>query len=149
YQDFNADGAFDTTTTIANLGGTNTNNPPSAGTVPAAIDSGVAGVTVRLFDAGGALVDTQTSAANGTWTSNATTPGQKYRVEFSGLAGGFFSGPHGASNGTSTQFVSDGAANVNLGILRAADYYRTNPLLLTQVYIFGGQNSATSSLISF
>ena len=47
-KDFNANGAFDTTTTIANLGGTNLNNPPPAGTVQAAIDTGAGQIAFQL-----------------------------------------------------------------------------------------------------
>jgi hypothetical protein len=151
YQDYNANGNFDTSTTITNLGGTNINNPPPAGTVSGARDVGYQGLTVRLFNSAGNLIDTQTTGPNGAWSSNATTGGQQYRVEYSGFVAGsnVFSGPHGTSNATSVQFVTDGEANANLGVVRPQDYYPAVPLLVTPLYTMGGQNTNAAAIISF
>lgn len=146
FLDYNANGAFDNGT-IANQGGTNINNPAPPGTIATAIDIGQAGVTVNIFNAAGTLVDTQTTAANGTWSST-TGPGA-YRVEFTGLAAGFFPGPHGATSGTATQFVLDGAANVNFGVVKPTEYFPTNPLLVTPQYVFGNGNSTNAAILSF
>jgi protocatechuate 3,4-dioxygenase beta subunit len=125
FQDFNANGRFDTTQTVANAG---------AGTVGAAIDVGVGGVTVTAYTAAGAVAATTTTAANGTYTLG--TAAGTYRVEFTGLPAGAAAGPHGANNGTPVQFVANGGV-ADFAVVRAADYYRPDPLLLTSEYIEG------------
>jgi len=63
FLDYNANGKFDTGGTLPNLGGTNVNPPAGApGTVRTATDVGFGGLSVRIFDAAGTLIDTQTTA---------------------------------------------------------------------------------------
>ncbi len=153
FQDFNASGTFDTSGQLTNLGGTTMGTPVQIGTIPTAIDVGIPNVTVTIFNAAGAKVDQVTSKADGTWQSNLTVAGQQYRVEFTGVPlNGFQYGPHGASAGTATQFVMDGATNVNLSLVRDAEYYRQNPLVVTSQYYFGsasGQAANFPGILSF
>ncbi|WP_168218790.1 SdrD B-like domain-containing protein [Limnoglobus roseus] len=152
FQDYNANGVFDTTTQLTNLGGTNPGNAGQIGTISTAVDVGVAGVTVTVYNAAGAQVAQTTTAAGGAWSTNATTAGQQYRVEFTGLPAGYVAGPHGGANGnaTTTQFVTDGAGSANLGVVRAIDYYQDNPLIITSEYRYGtAVGNTTPAIISF
>lgn len=147
FQDFNANGVFDTSSTLANLGGTTTGSPLQIGTIATAVDVGVPGVTVTIYDAAGAKIDQVTSKSDGTWASALTTAGQQYRVEFTGIPlNGFQYGPQGTTSATATQFVSDGSVNVNLSLVRAIEYYRQNPLIITSEYYFGAANGLAANL---
>lgn len=147
FEDFNGNGLRDTTTTIPNNG---------AGTVSAAIDRGVGGVTVTVYDAAGVVQGTATSAAaNGSYSIAATGTGP-YRVEFTGLPAGYYpsrvaAGPTG--NSTTVQFVPDGnTGNVNLAILDPANFCQNNPQFVTACYVFGaynGPNSASPVVVDF
>ncbi|CAN5132788.1 hypothetical protein BH11PLA2_BH11PLA2_42000 [soil metagenome] len=152
FQDYNANGAFDTNGSIANTKGSNQNPSPAGapGSVSTAIDTGFGGLIVRIFDSNGALVDTQTTAAGtGAWTSNAPTGTGNYRVEYSGFTTGYNPGPHGATAGTATQFLTNGGT-ANIGVVRAADYSPDNPLLVTQLYTYGSAvGSVSPAIISF
>lgn len=150
FQDYSANGSFDKTATIPNAGGTA--NPAAPGTVATAVDIGVANVKVTVFNSAGGKVDQVVSNASGAWTSTLTTAGQPYRIEFTSLPAGFTYGPHGATNGTSTQFVTDGATTASLGIIKSSEYFRTNPTLLTSQYFFGsavGADQAVPAILSF
>lgn len=128
FHDHNANGFLDTTTTVVNNG---------AGSIPTAIDHGLPGVTITAFDVSGAAVASAVSGPDGTFTL-ATTPGQ-YRVEFTNFPEGYVPGPQGLTNRTAVQFVSDGATNANFGMVRPTEFFRNNPLLLTNVYATGEQ----------
>lgn len=147
FEDFNGNGLRDTTTTVPNAG---------AGSVSAAIDRGVGGVTVTVYDAAGVVQGTTTSAAaNGSYSIAATGTGP-YRVEFTGLPAGYYpsrfaAGPTG--NGTTIQFVPDGdTADVNLAILDPANFCQNNPTFVTACYVFGqfnGPNAASPVVVDF
>jgi protocatechuate 3,4-dioxygenase beta subunit len=147
FQDYNANGVLDAPGTLANLGGTAVG---AAGTISTATDAGVGNITVTVFDAAGAQVG-QTTTAAGTGAWSVPTGAGQYRVEFTGLAAaGFAAGPHGPANGTTTQFVMDGAAAVNLGLVQAATYFQNDPLLVTSRYTFGtAVGNTESAIISF
>ena len=154
FQDYNANGTFDTTSTIPNNGGTAV-GAPAGGTIQTAIDSGMAALTVRVFNSAGALIDTQTTAANGSWTTAATAAGQQYRIEYSGLANGFNPGPHGANSGTShavRRRTGPIERQPRRGERRPGLLRRTIRLLVTPQFIsYGGreQPATQASLISF
>lgn len=129
FQDFNANGDFDTATTVVNNG---------QGTISAAVDRGVAGVTVAAYDATNAVVGLAVTDALGNYVLSVTGSGP-FRIEFTGLPNGIFFGAAGISTGTSVQFVSDSnAANVNLALVRPEDISPNNPTLVTQSYHVGG-----------
>jgi hypothetical protein len=90
FQDFNGNGAFDSS------GGT--------AAAPTAIDIGIAGVTVSVYDAAGALRGTAASAtATGLFSITATGTGP-YRVEFTTSPAGY------TVSARSTDSVSGGSA---------------------------------------
>lgn len=132
FQDHNSNGLFETG------GGTSAQ--------PAAVDSGVAGVTVSAYDAAGVLRGTATTAANGTYSLAATGSGP-YRVEFTGLPAGFLPSARSAASvngnssttaGSTVHFVADGnTSNVNLAINRPGDHCQENPEICSQLYGVG------------
>jgi protocatechuate 3,4-dioxygenase beta subunit len=104
---------------------------------------GVAGVTVTAYDAAGVAQGSATTNTVGDYTLNATGTGP-YRIEFSTLPSGYFSGPEGSGSGGIVQFVADGnSSNVSLGVNHPADYCQANPELCTNVYVNGGLNTTT------
>ncbi len=136
FNDYNSNGTFDTTATLANAGG---------GTVGVAVDTGVSGVTVTAYDGAGTAVGTTTSTTNGTYTLTATGTGP-YRIEFTTIPSGFKPSFHGTNSGTTVQFVPDGVStNVSLGIARPADYCQNNPTLVTNCYNMGNQLNSSNS----
>lgn len=155
FQDYNGNGAFDSTSTINNEG---------TGTVGVAVDNGVANVQVRAFDAAGTNVTTGgfvSTAANGSYSLVATGTGP-YRLEFTNLPSGFFpsarstdsvQGGSATNAGTTVQFVNDGnTSNVNLALELPAEYCQNNPNLVTTRMVGGSQNGTyadESVLMSF
>lgn len=135
FQDYNANGTQDTTTTVTNNG---------AGTIGTAIDPGISGVTVTAYDATGAAVGTATTIANGTYSLGASGSGP-YRVEFTNLPTGYQPSQYGSNSGTTVQFVASGATtNISLGINRPGDYCQNNPDLAVPCYTFGDQINNTN-----
>ncbi|MGQ0603295.1 MAG: hypothetical protein ACT4QE_16555, partial [Anaerolineales bacterium] len=138
FQDFNANGARDTSATIPNNGGSDS--------VPVAVDRGLAGVVVTAYDAAGLAVGSTTSIADGTYSLSASGTGP-YRIEFTNLPAGFQPGPRGANNGTTVRFVPDGNSTaIDLGVNRPGDYCQDNPQLVTSCYVFGDQLTGTNAL---
>ena len=104
FQDFNSNGAVDTVVKAGE-----------------AADIGVAGVTVAAYDSTGKKVGEATSAADGTYAMTITgNAGSDLRVEFtipaSNPLSSYRSSFAGTNSGTSVQFVSIGATNVDYGI---------------------------------
>lgn len=145
YQDFNANGVRDLDPVIPTASG--------SGVAGLANDRGLGGVTVTATDRAGVVRGTAVTAASGEFTINATGTGP-YRVQFGTFPAGYFPGPHGPDNGTTVQFVSDGdSTDIDLGLVRPADFSQDNPDLVTSMYTFGdqltGPNSNQPVLISF
>ena len=149
FEDFNGNGTRDTTTTVPNAGG------PS-GVTSTAIDRGVAGIAVTVYDSVGTVRGNATTDSVGAYSIAATGIGP-YRVEFTSLPAGYhpsaFAG--GATgNGSTVQFVPDGnSGNVNLGILDPASFCQNNPTIYTSCFVFdeqvSGPNNALPVLIDF
>ena len=141
FQDFNSNGVRDLTAVVTS---------PSTATVSAAVDRGIAGVTVTAFDALGVNRGSVVTDAFGAYTltvSGAQT--DPLRVEFTTLPTGFTSGPRGVDSGTSVQFVPNASAtNVNFGAVRPVDHSQDNPLVATSVYAFGDQQSAANATMT-
>jgi hypothetical protein len=107
-------------------------------------DSGLAGVTVRAFDADGSLVGEATSTADGTYTLAVTgARTNDLRIEFSfdatsgplegfteAIANDFAFGFQGQSFGA-VRFVKVGATAVDYGMHRPSEFCRNNPSLVT------------------
>ena len=121
---------------------------PAPGASRFAVNQGIPGVTVTAYDTNNSVVATTTTAANGTYTLS-TTAGN-YRVEFSNIPNGFFDSVlAGAGNsGTEVQFVADGAANVNLGLIDPQQYSPAVPTLYTTQFIHGSPNGANGGLFA-
>ena len=152
FQDFNGNGAYDTTLTIPNSG---------SGTTGAAVDRGVQSVTVTAYDPAGAAQGSASTAADGTYSIAATGTGP-YRVEFTNLPTGFYPsarntdsvlGGSATNSGSSVQFVLDSnTSNINLAVNYPDDYSQDNPEIVSSLYQAGDQGGAVSgqpTLISF
>ncbi|WP_308873917.1 SdrD B-like domain-containing protein [Thiothrix subterranea] len=121
FHDFNANGTFDTAS-------------PQ-------VETGVAGVIVTATDAAGATAST-TTAADGTYTfpnSGATATGNKVRIEFSNLPD--FANSGGSASGTTTQFITANASDVNFAVAYADNYCQANPKMATPLLRSGADNS--------
>ncbi|GEM_PF-1199428 len=154
FQDYDGDGTYDTTQTIANSSG--------VGTISVAVDVGISGVTVTVYDSAGVQRGTTNTVAGGTYSLAATGTGP-YRVEFTNLPAGFspsarstdsVSGGTATDSGSTVQFVLDGnTSNVNLAIANASEYCENNPEVISTLYAPGDQITGTNSnlftLISF
>ena len=158
FQDFNGNGAYDTTLTIANDG---------FGTIPVAIDRGIGNVEVRAYNAAGANVTTGgvvlTNTATGIYTITTNDAGSgPYRVEFTALPTGYLPSARSKSsvgNGTTTnsgstvQFVSTPGTDVNLAVNYPTDYSQNNPEIVASMYAeddnINGVNNGQSVMVSF
>ena len=105
FRDFNANGSFDASTSFNEVG--------------------MAGVTVKAFDATGAQVGTAaTTSADGSYTLTGLTASTDYRVEFSWAQSWL---KPGASGGTSVQFAKGDATGINTTVSNPVQYCQTNP----------------------
>jgi len=140
FQDYNSNGARDTTNTINNNG---------SGTVSLAIDRGIAGVTVTAYNSSGAVAGSAVTDAEGNYSLNATGDAP-YRIEFTELPAGFHPGPFGVDSKTTVQFVTENSAsNVSLGLVIPAEFSQNNPTMVTGCYVGGEQTTDSPVLISF
>lgn len=131
YQDFNGNGAYDTTAGLNS------------------IDVGVAAVTVSAYDQNGAARGSTTTAANGTFSLAATGTGP-YRIEFTTLPAGHTPsarstdsvlGGTATDSGSTVQFVNNlNTTNVNLALTRAEEFCQDNPTLVVPRYAQGASN---------
>ena len=117
FQDYSSNGVFD-----------------SAVAVGQATDIGIANVDVAAYDSTGAVVGTTKTTSDGSYvltiTGNQST---QVRIEFSlpatGPLAAFRSSFAGTNSGTSIQFVSVGATNVDFGINVPGEFCQNNPNL--------------------
>lgn len=116
YADYNSNGKRDT-------GGF------TAGSSVTATDAGIAGVVVRAYDNAGTKVGEATTGTDGTYAL-AASGGGTVRVEFTNPSG-YEPSFAGGTSGSSVQFVSADAANVDYGIARPGDYCQDNPQIIT------------------
>lgn len=131
FQDFDGNGRLDTAADATNP----------------AVDRGVGGVTVTLFDLNGTQLDQTVTAADGTYNvAGSAAVTDDVRLEFSNLPAGFTSSAHGDNSATATQFVKAGTSDNDFAINRPDDYCQANPLLATNCYVMGDQiNGANNS----
>ncbi len=135
FRDFNANGLYDV---------------GAAARSGIAIDTGIAGVTVTAYDANDDVFgSTVVSATDGTYTLTGTgAVTAALRVEFSTLPDGYEETPvfssTGTRSGTSVQFVSIGATEVNFGASVPEDYSQDNPPLVTAMQ-YSGLPTSTSA----
>ncbi len=157
FQDFDGDGTFETATTITNDG---------LGTISVAVDRGIQNVEVRAYSASGVNVTTGGVAltdASGNYTLVTNDAGSgPYRVEFTALPTGFSpsarstdsaDGGLAANAGSTVQFVSAAASNVNLAVNYPTEYSQNNPQVVASMYAAGDQITGglagTGVLVSF
>ncbi|MDH3493628.1 MAG: carboxypeptidase regulatory-like domain-containing protein, partial [Acidobacteriota bacterium] len=115
-----------------------------------AVDKGIGGVTVTVYDAAGSQRGTAVSSATGGFSVSATGTGP-YRVEFSSLPAGYMPGTVGSNNSSAVRFIPDGnSTNIDFGIITIEDYCQNTPELVTTC--FAGTvagNSTDTVLVSF
>ncbi|WP_375446154.1 SdrD B-like domain-containing protein [uncultured Fibrella sp.] len=132
----------------AQISGTVFRDFNASGTRETPGEIGVGGVTITVTGANG-VVNTVTSssvtASLGTYSVSPTGTAP-YRVQFSNLPLGYFTGPVGSGSGSTLQFVASATtANVNLGINYPADYSQANPFYLVPCYVNGDPTSTTGN----
>lgn len=115
YQDFNANGMQDLTASFT--------------------EPGYRGITVTAYNNTGNVVGTTTTIADGSYVIPSITGA--VRVAFTGLPSSYFSGPMGTQNGSTVQFVTAPATNVNVGINYPANFCQATPALATPCYLNG------------
>lgn len=133
YQDFNSNGSFDTTV----ITGT-------------AADVGVAGIGVSAYDSTGKLVGSTTTSSDGTYSLAVSgNVSDDLRVEFtipsSGPLAAFRSSFAGANSGTSIQFVTSGASNVDFAVNVPGEFCQNNPNLSISRLCAGSSASVDAS----
>lgn len=140
FQDYNANGARDANTGLANAG---------SGDIAVGVDQGISGVFVIAYLASGEVAGTATTDGEGNYSLNASGAAP-YRVEFTTLPNGFRPGPFGPDSRTPVQFVSsNNASNVSLGLVVPEEYCQNNPVLVTGCYVGDDQNTDSPGLITF
>jgi uncharacterized repeat protein (TIGR01451 family) len=105
-------------------------------------ETGVANITVTAYNTAGTSAGTTTTSAMGTYTISGLVAAQNYRIEFTNLPAGYFNSLFGTTNGTSVQFTTGTAANINLGICHPSDYCQANPNIAIPCYDQGAATRA-------
>ncbi len=141
FQDYNGNGAYDTVGSAA---------------LPA-VDAGVGGITISVYNSSGTLVNSTTSSAVAATLgqySIATPTVGSYRVEFTNLPTGFQPSARSTASvaggginnaGSTVQFVPDNTSNVNLAINIPEDFCQNNPETASCNYSAGDQTVTPSS----
>ncbi len=121
FRDFNANGIYEDTPTYK--------------------EPGVPGVKVKAYAASGSEAASATTAADGSYTLAGLANSTEYRVEFTSLQEGDFSGAYGSGSGTSVQFIRtglSGATDADLGINYPGHYSNSqNPHVATSGFYSG------------
>ncbi len=113
-------------------------------------EPGLGGVTVRAFDVSGALVDTATTSADGTYTLQVTSAATTdVRIEFT-TPTGFRPSVVGADAGPSIQFTTAGTSGVNFAVQIPTEFCQANPRVFVACYYPGsiGRNGTLGVLMS-
>jgi uncharacterized repeat protein (TIGR01451 family) len=104
------------------------------------VDSGVGGIRVTAYGAGGAVLASGTTAADGGYSLNVPDPAGRVRIEFTDLPAGYQPARHGTNSGTTVQFADLSGGNVSgldVGVLQPANYCQDNPDLAVPCFQFG------------
>ncbi|CAN5414966.1 hypothetical protein BH09ACT4_BH09ACT4_11040 [soil metagenome] len=130
FRDFNQNGVYNSTVGADGL-----------------TDAPLKGVTATVYNGAGSAVGSAVTSATGVYditVAPVLADGTPLRIEFSGYPTGFVDSVNGTANGTSVQFTSVGAVNVNFALHRTTDYSRgtTGTPLITAIMANG---SATLS----
>jgi protocatechuate 3,4-dioxygenase beta subunit len=115
-------------------------------------DVGVVGVRAQAFAADGTLVGTATTSATGAYSipiSASLADGSPVRVQFDQFPTGFFDSfalSTAGANGSSVQFTTVGAENVNVGLHTLNDFSRgTATPVVTAVMANGAATTSRAS----
>ncbi|MFT4157676.1 MAG: SdrD B-like domain-containing protein [Microbacterium sp.] len=121
-----------------------------------AYESGIAGVEVRAYDSDGNVAGPVTTGADGTYSLPVTTAAAQWRVEANLPATAQWSqwresqvdrtGAATETNGTSAQFVSVPAANVDFSFHVPDAFIENNPKVFLPAYRFGASDGAEGDL---
>ena len=115
YVDFNANGNQDT------------------GRADTANDRGLAGVDIVAFDEKGTKVGTAVTNATGAYTINVSGSASNHlRIEVVGLPDGYQNS--GGPEGSTIRFADVCTANVDIAVIRPADYCQDNPDLASSCF---------------
>ncbi|MFN0109510.1 MAG: SdrD B-like domain-containing protein [Blastocatellia bacterium] len=151
FRDFNADGVQNSVTAEIGVGGITVTAYDSAGVVRGSATS----FAYQCIGAGNphASCTGVGTPAIGSYSISATGTGP-YRVEFTTLPSGSFSGPIGTDSSSTIQFVPDGnSSNVDLGINYSEDYSEANPNWIISCFTNGvpthSSNSGSTALAQF
>lgn len=136
FQDYNGNGTYNTAGDVTNP----------------AVDRGIAGVTVTLYDSAGAAQGAANTIADGTFSIASTGTGP-YRVEFTNIPAGYQpsarstdsvnGGSTATDAGSTVQFVANaGDTNINLALNVPDDYCQNNPLVCNAMYLVGNVDGA-------
>jgi hypothetical protein len=132
YQDFASNGVFNSTVSVGT-----------------AADIGVSGIVVDAYDSTGARVGSTTTGADGSYILSASgNVGTDLRIEFTipvtNPLSAFRSSFSGANSGTSVQFVTLGATNVDYGINVPNEFCQNNPYLCVSRLVAGEIENGSS-----
>lgn len=117
------------------------------------LEFGVSGIMVIAYGTNSVPLDTAYTDQYGKYTFTGMPDNEKVRIEFHDLPSYLSPSLNGNEAGTTVQFVTEPACNVNLGVNNPSDYCQVDPPLTTNCYIFGNQLSTdatvTDVLVSF
>ena len=118
------------------------------GTVQA-LEPGVPGISVDVFDATGANVGTTTTAADGTYSAALSVgAGTDVRVEFTGIPSYLEPGSFGSESGTTVIFAQSGDSGVDLGLANPGKYCPGTIDISTSCFLTGPQDTNDGVVVS-
>lgn len=107
-----------------------------------ALEPGVPGISVDVFDATGSSVGTTTTAADGTYSAALSVgAGTEVRIEFSGIPSYLEPGSFGSESGTTVMFVQSGDSGVDLGLANPGKFCPGTVDLATSCFLTGPQDT--------
>lgn len=117
------------------------------------LEPGVAGITIKAFDADNQEVSSAVTGDNGVYVLAGVSNGTAYRLEFSGLADTDKPSTQGVDSQTTVRFETAAArCDVKLGVSNPLQYCQAAPELVTSRFVLGdqltGSNQTKNTLIS-
>lgn len=132
-----------------NMGGENS----TVSALGQAVDVGIAGITVKAYSSTGTLLDTATTASDGTYSlSLAVAAGTQVRIEFTLPATGPLAAMYpsfaGADNDTTVQFVTSGATNVDAAFNVPGEFCQNSPHIGVVRLCHAGDTTALDGFVA-
>ncbi|OWY24607.1 hypothetical protein C7N43_35235, partial [Sphingobacteriales bacterium UPWRP_1] len=113
-------------------------------------EPGVAGVSVRAYNAANVAYGPVTTNSTGGFTLSIPN-GTQVRLEYTGLPAGNFSAPNGTDSRTSVRFMQSPSCAAHLGINFPDDFCQNNPQIAVPCYVNGnpllGGSAATADVL--